>query len=843
MPLHNVAPMPWAASFISREHPAAAGDPALYFRRDFEVAEHLQSATLWVSALGIVEPFLNGVGVGDEVLAPGWTSYRHRLHVRGHDVTELVSTGRNTIGAIVGEGWAVGSLTWENRRHNYSDRPALFVQLELRYPDHAEVIGSDERFRIGHGAVRSNGIYSGEDYDARLEPEGWSAPGFDDTGWGAPTLFEWNLDALEATTIPPIRCVEEVLPVDIRRSPSGKTIVDFGQNLSGWVRLSVNGEAGQTVTLRHAELLTPGGEIEAETNRTAAATDRYTMAGGGKETWHPRFTFHGFRYVEIDGWPGKLDAADLSAVVVHSDMVRTGWFETSDELLTKLHTNTVWSMRGNFVGIPTDCPQRDERLGWTGDLNAFAPTAAYLYDVREVLGSWLRDLAAEQRASGNVPWVVPNVLTTPAAPTALWSDVAVSLPWLLYQEYGDPAILERSYGSMVSFIRQVEQALDPTGLWGSGFQFGDWLDPDAPPDNAAGGKTDRYLVASAYLCKTTQEMAATASVLGKHEDAAHFERLAKRVRAAFQREYVTAAGRVVNETATAYALAIMFGILDGDQRPVAGNRLAEIVEGARYKISTGFAGTPFVTDALSVTGHLEEAYALMLEKGCPSFLYPVTMGATTVWERWDAVLPDGSLNSTGMTSLNHYALGAVADWMHRVIGGLERVEPGWARLRIAPRPGGGLHHATAVHDTVRGRASVAWSIDDGEMVLEATVPAGSTATVVLPLHPEQLIEEVGSGTHSWRYRVPEGYGLPAELTMDTPLKELAKQGGIWSAVTEVLRTYFPSTPLDAGLGIPQVAAMSLNMVVRDHPEGGPGLARDLIAALDPVAVEKEGSGR
>ncbi|MET9970898.1 family 78 glycoside hydrolase catalytic domain, partial [Streptomyces sp. NPDC006356] len=476
-------PQPWQAAFISAADPSAEGDPAPYFRRDFEVAEGLRRAVLRVTALGIVEPYVNGVRVGDEMLAPGWTSYRHRLMVSDHEVTDLLRPGANAVGAIVGEGWAVGSLTWENRRHNYADRPALFAQLELHYDDRVDIVGTDESFRVGTGAVRASGIYAGETYDARLEPDGWNRPGFDDSAWTPAVPFEWSRETLRTPTAPPIRQVEELAPKAVLTSPSGRTIVDFGQNISGWVRFTVDGETGRTLTLRHAEVLTPDGELETETNRTAEATDRYTLRGGGEETWEPRFTFHGFRYVEVDGWPGDLTADAVRAVVLHTDMVRTGWFETSHPLVNKLHENTVWSMRGNFVGVPTDCPQRDERLGWTGDLNAFAPTAAFLYDVRDMLGSWLRDLAVEQEETGNVPMVVPDVLATGSSPTALWGDVAISLPWLLYQEYGDAAVLRAAYPSMTAFMAKVEVMLDEHGLWSSGFQFGDWLDPDAPADN------------------------------------------------------------------------------------------------------------------------------------------------------------------------------------------------------------------------------------------------------------------------------------------------------------------------------------------------------------------------
>ena len=823
-------PHPEQGSFISGGSPSQGGDPAPYFRRDFDVADGLKGATLRVTALGVVEPYLNGRRVGDEVLAPGWTSYRHRLMVSTYDVTDLLSSGANAVGAIVGEGWAVGALSWENRRHNYADRPALFLQLELEYADRTEVVCTDERFRVGTGAVRANGIYAGETYDARLEPEGWHTIGFDDSGWTAAQPFAWDLGTLETASAPPIRRIEELAPLEILRSPTGKAIVDFGQILSGWVRITVTGEAGDTVVLRHAEVLTPDGELETETNRTAEATDRYTLRGGGPETWEPRFTFHGFRYVEVVGWPGGPTADAIRAVVVHSDMKRTAWLETSDELLNKLHANVVWSMRGNFVGVPTDCPQRDERLGWTGDINAVAPTAAFLYDVRGVLGSWLADLAAEQREAGTVPWVVPDVLPTASSATALWSDVAVSLPWLLYQEYGDLDILRRSYQSMTAFIREVESLLDDAGLWSTGFQFGDWLDPDAPADNPAGGKTDCHLVASAYLCKTTREMADTAELLGEDEDAAHFRRLHERVRTAFRREFVTATGRVVNETATAYALAIMFEILDDEQRQKAGDRLAELVAQAAYRISTGFAGTPLVAHALSRTGHLDAAYSLLLQRECPSFLYPVTMGATTIWERWDAILPDGTLNATGMTSLNHYALGAVADWMHGVVAGLSSAAPGWKQIHIAPQPGGGLTSARAAHDTAYGRAEVAWRVDGTDLVLDVTVPQGTTATVVLPLHPEGAIEEVAAGSYSWRYPLPAGYGVAPELTMDTPLGQIRREPAVWAAVTDVLRTHFPGVPLDAGGA--RVDAMTLSAVLQRMPgSSAVALEQDLRTAL------------
>ncbi|NQX16628.1 alpha-L-rhamnosidase [Rathayibacter sp. VKM Ac-2857] len=818
------------AAFVGADRPSEEGDPAVYFRRGFTVDDELRRAELIVTALGVVEAYVNGTRLGTEVLAPGWTSYRHRVVARRHDVTELLVTGENILGAVVGEGWAVGALTWENNRHNYADRPALYARLELVYDDRTETVGTDGEVRVGTGAVRSSGIYAGESYDARAEQHGWAETGFDDSSWSAVSEVPWDVATVTEDDTPPIRPIEELLPVAITTSPSGRRIVDFGQNISGWVRLRVTGEQGTVITLRHAELLTPDGELEIETLRSAAATDRYTLRGGGPESWEPRFTFHGFRYAEVDGWPGELAPDDLRAVVVHTDMVRTGWFETSNPLVTKLHDNTVWSMRDNFVGVPTDCPQRDERLGWTGDLNAFAPTATYLYDVRGVLGSWLQDLAVEQADTGTVPWTVPDVLPTGSSATALWSDVAVSLPWELYQEYGDLAILRSAYPSMTAFVREVEAALDENDLWGSGFQFGDWLDPDAPADNPAGGKTDRYLVACAYLCRTTRQMAESARLLGEGADAEHFIALAKRVRAAFRREFVTETGRVVSESATGYALPIMFDLLDAAQKRRAGAKLAEIVAQSGFTISTGFAGTPLITDALSSTGHLEEAYELLLQTKSPSFLYPVTMGATTIWERWDSVLPDGTINATGMTSLNHYALGAVADWMHRVIGGLTRTSAGWRTLTIAPQPGGDLTSARAAHDTVLGRAESHWRAEGGEMLFDVVVPEGATATVVPPLHPDRLSIEVGPGAHSWRYPLPAGFGEEAVLSLETPIKDVMKHDALWQAVLDVMRTYFPGVPVEAAGS--HMGDLPLGALASRLPQNGEAMKRDLLAILE-----------
>ncbi len=519
---------------------------------------------------------------------------------------------------------------------------------------------------------------------------------------------------------PPVVRHESRRPVEIWTSPAGRTLVDFGQNLVGWLRFTVRGEAGHEITLRHAEVLEDG-ELGVRPLRTARATDRFVLSGGD-DLFEPTKTFHGFRYAEVTGWPtetaGELTAESLEAVVVHSELRRTGHFECSDDLLNQLHSNAVWGLRGNFLDVPTDCPQRDERLGWTGDIAVFAPSAAFLYDVRGFLRDWLVDVGLEQRAQdGLVPFVVPDVLKYmehpkefPAPETAaIWSDAAVWVPWALWQAYGDLTVLEDQYDSMAAHVTRVESLLSPSGLWDKGFQFGDWLDPQAHPDRPFEAKADNGVVATACLYRTARMVADAAALTGREEDAARFGALADRTREAFNKHYVHdidgADGTITSDAPSVYALAIAFDMLDDDDRRRAGDRLAELAAENDYHVATGFAGTAFITDALTETGHLDAAYRLLLQRTCPSWLYPVTMGATTIWERWDSMLPDGSINSGEMTSFNHYALGAVVDWMHRTIGGIAPLEPGYRRVRIAPRPGGGLTWASTSLETVHGLVS------------------------------------------------------------------------------------------------------------------------------------------
>jgi alpha-L-rhamnosidase len=686
----------------------------------------------------------------------------------------------------LGDGWFRGRLGFGGGRRNiYGERLALLVQLEVQYTDGSrETIVTDKEWRAATGPILTNSLYDGETYDARLEHPGWSLPGFDDSSWGNVHELKWDLKTLIAPLGPPVRRTEKIAPIAVTPSPSGKTIVDFGQNLVGRLAIKVKGPAGQTLTLRHAEVL-ENGELGTRPLRMAEATDRYTLRGGGAEIWEPRFTFHGFRYAQVSGWPGELQLDDLEAVVLHSDMERTGWFECSDPLLNRLHKNVVWGMRGNFLDVPTDCPQRDERLGWTGDLQVFSPTAAFLYDASGFLQSWLVDLAIEQRkAGGVVPQVVPMILDR-AMGAAAWADAATVVPWVLFQRFGDLGILAEQFQSMKDWVEHVASVAGEKHLWDTGFHYGDWLDPTAPPDNPGQARTDKAIVASAYFVRSAELVAQTAEVLGRTDEQQHYLALADKARAAFAREFITPAGRLMSDAETAYALALAFDLLpNAEQRQRAGERLAELVRESGYHIRTGFVGTPLICDALCSTGHHAAAYRLLMQRECPSWLYPVTMGGTTIWERWDSMLPDGSINPGEMTSFNHYALGAVADWMHRTIGGLAPVEPGYRQMEIRPRPGGGLTHCQTRHLTPYGMATCAWKIKAGQFVLDVVIPPNTTALVTLP-REESAPVEVGSGTWHWAvpYQDPDARG---PYTVDDLIGDITYHHAARDAIINVL---------------------------------------------------------
>ncbi|MEU0265159.1 family 78 glycoside hydrolase catalytic domain [Nocardioides sp. NPDC006303] len=756
----------WSAEFVSPSQEASMSGPrpAYLLRAEFDLPEKTTRVRAYATARGVYDLLVNGREVADDVLAPGWTSYDHRLVYRTYDLDELVHPGRNALGAWLADGWFRGRLGFNGGLWDvYGRDVALLVQLEATSAD-GTVSVIPLTWTWAPAPITSTGLYEGEVHDQRRAAGRWATPGYDDTGW-SPTTSVPRQPAVQLVpaAAPPIRVIETLRPVSIERRPGGRVRLDFGQNISGKLRFTATAPRGHVLELHHAEVLEDD-ELATRPLRSATSIDTYAFAGEASETWTPRFTLHGFRYAEIEGWPEGLDPAErVEALVVHSDMVRRGSFASSHELLNRFHDNVVWSMRDNFVGLPTDCPQRDERLGWTGDIQVFAPAASFLYDATGVLRSWLDDLRAEQLEHGSVrnfhPWLDCGF---PADPSAGWGDAAVIVPWVLYERTGDASILRDYLSAMTDWVDQVDRLTGGTGLWNTGFQLGDWLDPHAPPERPGDSATDPYLVATAYHAHTARLVARAAEICGEDEMANHYRGIASRAKSAFQHEYLAPSGRVVSDTVTALAVAIVFDLfVDEKQRLDAGRRLATLVHQGDHLIRTGFIGTPLVCDALASTGSVDTAYHLLLQERCPSWLYPVTMGATTVWERWDSMLPDGTVNPGEMTSFNHYALGAVVDFMHRVVAGLAPGEPGYAAVAVAPRPAGGLTYATAAHDSPYGRIATSWRRTGNRFDLEVTVPVGVRATVTLPSGEGPVT--VGSGTHRFgcRYRRPDDDPKPS----------------------------------------------------------------------------------
>jgi alpha-L-rhamnosidase len=759
----------WSARFVSPREIGDHDSPAPLLSGEFDLPDDIVKARLYATAHGTYVPTLNGKRVGDLELAPGWTAYQFRLRYQTYDVTDLVQSGVNQLEFLLGNGWFRGRLGFKNQHALYGDRLAALAQLEVTTrAGEVVVIGSDGSWTARESAITADDIYDGQSTDLRLTP-GTTTP---------VDVLDADLGLLVAPDGPPVR-ITDVLPAkEVTTSPAGKLLVDFGQNVVGRVRLRVRGgAAGDEIVLRHAEVLEDD-ELGVRPLRTAKATDTYVLAGPDEVTLESELTFHGFRYAEVTGVSG-LVAEDIEAVVVGSDLTRTGWFESSNETLDRFHENVVWGMRGNFLDVPTDCPQRDERLGWTGDIQVFSPSASFLFDSAGFLTNWLADLAAEQHKDGSVPYVIPDVLRDAGPSTAAWGDAATIVPWVVYERTGDSALLARQLPSMKAWVDRMSDLAGDDLLWTGGFQFGDWLDPTAPPDNPFAAKADPDVIATAHLARSAEVVAKAAEVVGDADLAREYGELAARVRRAFAAEYTTEGGRVLSDAATTYALALQWALLPTEeQRQRAAERLADLVRTSGFRISTGFVGTPLMADALADTGHPDLAYRLLLQTGCPSWLYAVTMGATTVWERWDSMLPDGSINPGQMTSFNHYALGAVADWMHRRVAGLAPGDPGYRTIVVDPLPTARLTKASARHLTPYGEAAVSWSRADGQLRLSVTVPVGSQATVHVPGATDSVT--VGHGTHEWTADDPDAEvpSLPADPTV----RQLMDHEPTWDAL-------------------------------------------------------------
>lgn len=741
----------WQGVFISAETPQDKDNSkGTLLRHAFSLpdGDDIVSAVVHASALGLYQLWINGEKVGRDELSPGWTSYHHHLLYQTWDVTEHLREGENAIGAMVGAGWYKGDMSFNRYRNYYGQQTGFICHMVVTLRDGSQrIIATDAHWQGSDDAILFAEIYDGEVYDARREQRGWSEPAFSAGHWRAVTTLAAETSVLQPQTACPVQEIERLAPCSIITTPKGETVLDFGQNLSGWVEFRVRGAAGERVVLRHFEVLDAEGNVYLANLRTAKQCIDYTLRGDGEECYHPHFTFQGFRYVLIERWPGTPTRDDFVAVVLHSAMTPTGHIETSNADLNQLHHNIMWGLKGNFVDIPTDCPQRDERLGWTGDAQIFCRTASYLMQTRTFFAKWLTDLQHDQTPEGGVPHVIPDILTgkcdndrflshgrTHSA--AAWADAAVINPWTLYLMYGDKQTLARQYDSMKAWVEFMhDNAVE--NQWSWKLQFGDWVALDAK-EGSYFGATPNELTCMAYYALSTLLLAKSAKALGNDVDHTHYQALHTAIVESFRNEFFTATGRLAARTQTAHILALYFQLVPDAHRERTVQTLLELLAENDGHLVTGFVGTPYFCHALSENGQADAAWQLLMKEDFPSWLYQVKAGATTIWEHWDGVKPDGTMWSPDMNSFNHYAYGAIGEWLYRVAAGINTEEhaPGFKSSVLRPIPGGGLTWLKARYGSVYGDIAVHWTQEparDGlqTITLEVDIPPNTHSMVIL----------------------------------------------------------------------------------------------------------------
>ena len=718
----------WKAEWIVAPDKSGEDHRPSYFRKEFACGKKIISARLYITSLGLYQVFLNGNKVGIDLFTPGWTSFNKRLQYQTYDIINMLKT-ENAIGAIVGDGWYRGNIGGKVQRNYYGDQQALLAQIEILFTDGTrQMIKTDNSWFTGNGPIISSDIYNGETYDSRVDISGWDKWGFKKDSFVPVAILDHPKNILVSSNSYPVRAISTIKPQKIIITPKGETVFDMGQNMVGWARITAK-DQGLPIKLQFAEVLDKDGNFYTDNLRKAKATDEFILKSDHEETFEPCFTFHGFRYVKMENYPGKPELNCITGIVIHSDMPQTGTFTCSDSLVNKLQSNIQWGQRGNFLDIPTDCPQRDERLGWTGDAQVFAPTASFNYDVAPFFTKWMLDLAADQLPDGKVPDVIPDVRSGRGSSTA-WADASVIVPWTIYQVYGDTRILENQYSSMKAWVGYMTQRAGDDHLWTGDAHYGDWLAFATTKSDYPGATTDKDLIATGYYAYSTNLLGQIARILGKNEDASKYDELACKIRLAFCHEYVTPAGRLVSNTQTAYALALNFKLLPEDLISKAASYLAEDVKKMGH-LTTGFVGTPLLCHALSDNGYSKLAFMLLMRTEYPSWLYPVTQGATTIWERWDGQKPDGSFQDMSMNSFNHYAYGAIGDWLYRYVAGIagDPEVPGYKHFFLQPHPGGGLTSASATLKTMYGTIRSAWKVENGKMYFKCVVPPNTSATI------------------------------------------------------------------------------------------------------------------
>lgn len=740
--------------------PAAPGPrPAAELSRAFTLDGLPQEARLYVTARGIFEPHLNGDRVGDDHMTPGWTDYRHRLEYLAYDVTRQLRTGRNELSILLADGWYCGYLGWSRARDHYGDTPALLAVLRLRMADGTvRWIGSDASWRASTGPIRNADIYDGEWFDARRSFGRNRKPCKVMSFPGIP---------LTAKAFGRVRTVEERCAAQVAEPVKGRYVFDLGQNMVGNIRLRIKAARGTRITIRYAEMLQKDGGIYTDNYRTARSADTYVCSGDGCEVYIPRFTFHGFRYVELSGLKAMPRPDAVTGLVWHSGMKRTGFFDCSDPMVNRLQENIRWGQRGNFLEIPTDCPQRDERLGWTGDAQVFIPTAAFNYDVAGFFRKWTRDLADGQHALGAYPDIAPDLFFSSRSGNprgnAAWADAGIICPWVIFRKYGDTRILEENYPAMERYLDFLKRT--STALIRPDTTYGDWLAPDAARCDRTATPSD--LIGTAYFARCAWILAGTASVLGRESAAREFRLLHGRIVRAFNREFVSPAARLAGDTQTGYLLALGFDLLPEEKRPAAVNHLERTLQRRDYHLSTGFVGTPLLCPVLSRFGRDDLAYRLLFQSDYPSWLLPVKNGATTMWERWDSWTPEKGFGEGGMNSFNHYAYGAIGEWLYATVAGISELEPGFKRILLKPALDERLSHASASLDTPYGLVESAWRRMGRRVEWKVRTPPNTSALIVLPEGARASLKvdgrpwTRGDGSHRNLVEIPEGFVMNA----------------------------------------------------------------------------------
>ncbi len=740
----------WKAEFI---HPLIEEDiskacPSPVLRKEFNLNKKIKFARIYVTSLGLYELKLNGEIITNSLFTPGWTSYKKRLQYQVYDVTNFLKNGKNVVGVTLGDGWFRGHLAgWiKDNRNFYGEKLALLMQLNIEYEDNTtETIITDSSWKSSTGPILCSDIYNGETYDARLEKIDWKNSKKVEVLNHSKPERPVRYDILIAQIAPPVKRIQEVKPVEIIKTPKGETVIDFGQNMVGWVKFKVKGKPGDKVVLRHAEILDFEGNFYVANLKGAKQTIEYILKSSNtEEIFEPHFTFQGFRFVAVDQFPGELDLENFVGIVVHSEMKQTGKFECSEPLINKLQQNILWGQKDNFLDVPTDCPQRSERLGWTGDAQVFVETAAFNMDVASFFTKWLGDLKADQFDDGSVTHIVPYipVLGEGGAGSAAWADSATIIPWIIYKKYGDVRILENQYESMKAWVNFMKKEAGDSCLHTSGFHYGDWLAFATDRSDYPGATTSKEIISSAFFAYSTSLLIKSAKVLNKIVDVEFYEKFLKKIKTAFQNEFITPNGRVASNTQTAYLLALAFDLVPEELKESTAKKLAEDVKKFGH-ITTGFVGTPFICHVLSKFGYNDLAYKLLNRKEYPSWLYPITKGATTIWERWDGIKPDGSINTKSafssneddmMNSFNHYAYGAIGDWMYKTVAGIKQSEKssGYKNIIINPCPGGNLTFAKAELETMYGKIVSNWKKENEKTIFEVEIPPNTTAKVFVP---------------------------------------------------------------------------------------------------------------